>query len=261
MLDTVKLASALDKATSAHESIEPFKNDFSVTQSYLIQDDFLKIRGARSGSNKVGYKVALTSPGAQNALKTDHPAYGQLLASDVEVNGANISLSQHFAPLLETELIFKIVEDISETASLDEIARKSKVAAGIECPESRFLKWFGGSFPALSLRHVIADNCLAGFIVVGDRWTKASEINLANLSCDLFVNSTLVVSGSGAEVLGNPLKAVEWLNNELWAKGEGLKAGNLISSGTFTAPKIASVGKVVAKFGGEVGKVGFTFTS
>ena len=96
---------------------------------------------------------------------------------------------------------------------------------------------------------------------MGDTWTKASELDLSTLPCELFVNSTLVVSGSGAEVLGNPLKAVEWLNDELWAKGEGLKAGNLISSGTFTAPKIASAGKVVAKFGGGVGEVGLTFTN
>ena len=261
MLDTLKLALELDQAIIDHKSIEPFREDFTLLQSYLIQDEFLKIRGARSGNNKVGYKVALTSLGAQNALKTDQPAYGQLLALDVEVNKTTIQLSQHFAPLLETELIFKIVEDISETANLDEIARKSIVAAGIECPESRFLKWFGGSFPALSLRHVIADNCLAGFIVVGDTWTKASELDLSNLTCELFINSNLVAAGSGAEVLGNPLKAVEWLNKELWAKGEGLKAGDLISSGTFTGPIVASVGEVVAKFGGEVGEVGLTFDS
>lgn len=261
MLDTGELATALDRASAALESIDAFDSDYSLAQAYVIQDDFLRIRSARSASKKVGYKVALTSPGAQNALKTDHPAYGQLLASDVEVNGVSISLSQHFAPLLETELIFKIVEDISATANLDEIATKSIVAAGIECPESRFLKWFGGSYPALSLRHVIADNCLAGFIVVGETWVKASELDLAHLACDLFVNSTLAVSGSGAEVLGNPLKAVEWLHHELWVKGEGLKAGDLISSGTFTGPIIASVGDVVAKFGGGVGDVGLTFTS
>jgi len=259
MLNTLKFALELDQAIINHKSIEPFNEDFSLAQSYLIQDEFLKIRGTRSVSNKVGYKVALTSLGAQNALKTDHPAYGQLLALDVEANGTNIQLSQHFAPLLETELIFKIIEDISETADLDEIAEKSLIAAGIECPESRFLKWFGGSFPALSLRHVIADNCLAGFIVVGDTWTKASELDLSILTCELFVNSNLVASGSGAEVLGNPLKAVEWLNKELWAKGEGLKAGNLISSGTFTGPIVASPGKVIAKFGGGVGEVGLTF--
>jgi 2-keto-4-pentenoate hydratase len=259
MLNTLKFALELDQAIINHKSIEPFNEDFSLAQSYLTQDEFLKIRGTRSVSNKVGYKVALTSLGAQNALKTDHPAYGQLLALDVEANGTNIQLSQHFAPLLETELIFKIIEDISETADLDEIAEKSLIAAGIECPESRFLKWFGGSFPALSLRHVIADNCLAGFIVVGDTWTKASELDLSILTCELFVNSNLVASGSGAEVLGNPLKAVEWLNKELWAKGEGLKAGNLISSGTFTGPIVASPGKVIAKFGGGVGEVGLTF--
>lgn len=259
MLETKELAAALDNAVTSRTSIPAFDIEFSLAQAYAIQNDFLRIRSNRSGSKKVGYKVALTSPGAQNALKSDHPAYGQLLEEDVEINGASISLKQHFVPLLETELIFRITEDLASTASLDEIAAKSTVAAGIECPESRFLKWFGGSFPALSLRHVIADNCLAGFIVVGDKWTNASELDLPNLSCDLFVNSTLMVSGSGSEVLGDPLKAIEWLNQTLWVNGEGLNAGDLISSGTFTGPIIASEGNVIAKFGGGVGDVSLTF--
>jgi len=261
MVDVAELASSLDCATDTFTSIAAFESDYSLVQAYLIQDEFLKIRSERSRSNKVGYKVALTSPGAQNALKTDHPAYGQLLQSDVEGDGASISLSKHFAPLLETELIFRITRDFSAHASLDEIATNSLVAAGIECPESRFLKWFGGSFPALSLRHVVADNCLAGFIVVGDKWSKTADLDLPNMSCEIFVNSILAVSGSGAEVLGNPLFAIEWLNLKLWEKGQGLKAGDLISSGTFTGPILATVGDVVAKFGGGVGDVGLTFTN
>lgn len=258
-MKTLELASELEFASKTQASIPAFEIDFSIAQAYLIQNDFLRMRSSRSGSKKLGYKVALTSPGAQNALKSSHPAFGQLLESDVKVDGITISLGMHFAPLLETELMFKITEDLGLNASLDEIAAKSMVAAGIECPESRFLKWFGGSFPALSLRHVIADNCLAGFIVLGDTWINASELDLSTVTCDLFVNSTLAISGSGREVLGNPLSAIEWLNQTLWTAGNGLKTGDLISSGTFTGPILASPGEVRAKFGSGIGEVGLTF--
>jgi 2-keto-4-pentenoate hydratase len=259
MTNISELANELDMATASFTSLEAFTEEFSVEKAYAVQDEYLAIRSRRTGSLKIGYKVALTSPGAQNALKSTHPAYGQLLKSDIEASGARISISKHFAPILETELIFKITENLSDNASLDEIASKSVVAAGIECPESRFLRWFGGAFPALSLRHVIADNCLAGFIVTSDRWVDSSTLDFPNLTCKLFVNSALVVSGSGSEVLGNPVKAIKWLNETLVKKGAGLKTGDVISSGTFTGPIIGSVGDVVAQYSGGIGDVSLTF--
>ena len=259
MSNTKDLASQLDKATATFASFKAFEEEFPIGEAYAIQDEFLELRRTRTGSPKVGYKVALTSPGAQNALKSTQPAYGQLLKLDVEVSGAIISISKHFAPILETELIFKITADLSHSASLDEIMSKSVVAAGIECPESRFLKWFGGAFPALALRHVIADNCLAGFIVTSDHWVDASTLDFPNLTCELFVNSKLAISGSGLEVLGNPVKAIEWLNQTLVKKGLELKTGDIISSGTFTGPILGSVGDAVARFSDGIGEVKLTF--
>ncbi|MBI3428630.1 MAG: 2-keto-4-pentenoate hydratase [Actinobacteria bacterium] len=259
MTSILGLANELDRAAASFTSFEAFTEEFSVDEAYAVQDEYLAIRSKRTGSPKIGYKVALTSPGAQNALKSTQPAYGQLLKSDVEASGVKISISKHFAPLLETELIFKITDDLSHDASLDEIASKSVVAAGIECPESRFLRWFGGAFPALTLRHVIADNCLAGFVVTSDHWVDSTTLDFPNLTCELFVNSTLVVVGSGAEVLGNPMKAIKWLNETLVKKGAGLKFGDVISSGTFTGPVIGSAGKVTAQFSGGIGNAFFTF--
>jgi len=259
MTKTDVLAKKLDFAVASFTSIGAFPEDFSIDEAYRIQDEFLAIRGRRIQSPRVGYKVALTSPDAQKALKSAEPAYGQLLKSDVEQSGVKISLSKHFAPLLETELIFRITGDLSPSASVDEITSKSVVAAGIECPESRFLKWFGGAFPALALRHVIADNCLAGFIVMSDYWCDSSTLDFPNLTCELFVNSSRVAFGSGLEVLGNPIRAIQWLNERLTKRGEGLKTGDVISSGTFTGPIIGSMGHVFAQFSGGIGSVSLTF--
>lgn len=65
--------------------------------------------------------------------------------------------------------------------------------------------------------------------------------------------------GDGTDVLGNPLHALTWLANELCSMGLGLRAGDIVSTGTMTGLTPVAAGDVaVAEFTG-MGRVRASF--
>jgi len=80
-----------------------------------------------------------------------------------------------------------------------------------------------------------------------EAWYK---IDRAALTAGLYVNDVEIAQGVGANVLGDPLAPCVWLANWLSRRGEGLKAGDLVSSGSFLgAPAVPTATDVVAEFG------------
>jgi 2-keto-4-pentenoate hydratase len=249
-----QVATALDEATRLHEQIvAPGVSD--LTTAYAIQQAFVERRAARLGSDPVGYKVALTSPEAQAALKADEPASGRLLQADVRPTGTRIDVAAMFTPLIEVEAIFRLVVDLPPAASFARVCASCEVAAGLEIPDGRWRQWFGGDFPVVSKYDVIADDCLTGLIVVGSSWVAADAIDLASTEADLLIDGTQIGAGPATDVLGNPVNAIVWLSRQLAARGEVLRKGTLISSGTYTSPIPARAGVVEARFGQQLGSV------
>lgn len=253
-----RLAEDLDVAMAHHMAI-PCPGLPDQETAYQVQRALVDRRAARVGSERMGYKVALTSPEAQAALKTDSPASGELLRTDVLRSGSKVDLAMMFSPLIEVELMFRVVEDLTAEPGVDEVCHSCEVAAGLECPDGRYEHWFGGDFPALSDKDVVSDNCLAGFVVVSDHWLPASSLDLARTPAALYIDGNKVRSGSGDQVLEHPANAVAWLARQQAARGRRLEAGTLISAGTFTAPILAPVGTARAVFGDGIGEVVVTF--
>jgi 2-keto-4-pentenoate hydratase len=210
-------------------------------------------------SDHAAYKVALTSLPAQIALDSHTPLFGRLLRSDIRESGSHINLASLFSPLVEPELVFRIDEDLCPHASLDDVTRRSCVAAGLECPDGRFREWLGDEFPLISINDFVADNCLAGFGVVSGRWIRADQFDLASIDVDLFHDLELFRKGTGAAVLGNPANAVVWLNEQLSNSGGPLRAGTLVWSGACTSPVRAIRGSFRGFFGDELGSVTTVF--
>lgn len=252
-------ADLLDDAARQHRPIEPLGPSLGAAP-YEVQRAVVARRARRLGSEPVGYKVALTSPATQAALHTDEPATGRLLAADVLPTGSTVDLGSMFSPVLEAELVFRVREDLPPNASPEQIARRCDIAAGLECPDSRYSDWFGGEYPVLALGDVIADNCLTGLVVVGSTWLPVAGLKLPSIGATLLVDDEEVASGTGTEVLGDPLRSMAWLSARLAASGEALTAGTVVSAGTLTPPVAARRGTVRGVFGAGLGEAVVRFT-
>lgn len=121
----------------------------------------------------------------------------------------------------------------------------------MEIVDSRYHEW-----TTIGAPHIIADNGSHGGWVQGAPVADWQEIDLAELDVVLRANGEVVREGNGFAVMGNPLNALTWLANvrAVYA-GEGLEAGDVISTGTTIDVYDAKAGdELVADYGplGEV---------
>ena len=77
----------------------------------------------------------------------------------------------------------------------------------------------------------------------------------------LEVNGQVVSLGAGAACLGHPLNALAWLARTLAARGDPLRAGDIVLSGALGPMVALAQGDVVKATIGGLGVVGFFYGS
>lgn len=240
------VAEQLFNAYRTNTPLEKGKFDFKTTEeAYKVQDEVLALK-EQDGEKLQGYKISLTSKETQDLFNSDSPLFGQM--TDVTVKKA-VNLSDYNEPLLEAELVFLVQEDVNADDSDEEVMAKCLVAPGIEVPDGRYEDWF----PKTTFYEVIADGAVNGAVVYSEAKQYSYE-DLADVEGVLYLNGEEVKRGNSTEVLGHPVNAVKWLAKALEERGEKLKAGRFVSSGTFILPEKLQAGsyKVTYSNVGEV---------
>lgn len=217
--------------------------DFKLETGYTVQEMVTERKIRETGERIRGYKISLTSTETQGWFGADEPAFGTL--TDSNISNGTIHMSKMSEPLIETELMFHITEDIPHSASNEDLLEKVFIAAGIEVPDSRFSNWF----PKLSLGTITADNAVAGKIVTAAEGKKLSYEALGNIDLKLYLDGKEIAQGHSSEVLGNPLEALKWLVGILGKRGKYLEKGMVVSSGTLVLPLPLQRGIYRASYG------------
>jgi 2-keto-4-pentenoate hydratase len=114
----------------------------------------------------------------------------------------------------------------------------------------------GGPLPPLPA--ILADGSASGRYVFGDRIANWRD-GLASMRVRLEVDGTLRREGSGSDVMGDPLLPLLWLAEERRRWGDGLRAGETISTGSMTGMLPARAGQSVRAWFGDVGTVEIAF--
>lgn len=205
---------------------------------------------AASGMKSIGYKVGSTSKEAQRILGTSEPNSSPILNEYCYESPAEILIHPSQGPAIEGEFAVRLGQDLpsrSETYTFAEVYESIEAIAGaIEVVGSRFNGGLSGKGPLLTTSDFGANIGLA----VG-LWNEDWRgIDLAAHGVEIYVDGQLCEEGQGARALGNPLNVVHWLANKQSQNKQGLKAGEVISTGTCTGLLGVSPGaSVIAKFG------------
>jgi 2-keto-4-pentenoate hydratase len=227
-------------------------------EAYAIQDGLIDRLLAHYGGSVIGYKIACTNVTAQRQLNVDAPFSGRLLSAFFFESPARVEAAKFFMRVVEAEFAFEMARDLPPTTAprpRQEIAAAVKgVLPGIEIVDSRFDEWTTIGAPSL-----IADNACNAAWVKGSLNTDWQSIDLAAQAVRVTVNGKVLRQGSGSNVLGHPLNALEWLVNNLSARGLGLKAGQLITTGVTTEVYMAERGDRIEADFGRVGSVSLDF--
>lgn len=208
-----------------------------------------------------GYKVSLTSETTQKMFDAHAPLYGAQVEDHFLSAPTTVRRGQLMDPLVEVELVFKAKEDLAATDSLEALMHKTTVAPGLELPDSRFADWF----PDLPKNLVVADAAVGGLVVYGEERDTdvqfASVDAVATPKCRLSHDGEELKTGEASEVLGNPLKSLQWLVGKLAEQGKTLTAGQRVSSGTFVLPPHLTAGHWQADFDQQLGSVELDVTN
>ncbi len=202
-----------------------------------------------SGQKTVGWKIAATSRAGQAHLRVDGPLAGRLLADRVHHNGAEIRLGNNGMRVAEAEFAFRLQRDLPprhEPYELDEVvAAIDTLHPAIEIPDSRFR-----DFCVVGDSQLIADDACAFQFVLGEAAGEWRHLDLAAHVVRVQLNGNPIREGNGANVLGDPRLAMQWIANELRLHGPGLKSGDIVTTGTTVVPiPIEPGSRIFADFG------------
>ncbi len=222
-------------------------------EAYAVQD----AAAAALGEKVAGWKVGATGGMARKLLKTRVPFAGRVYASRMLKTGATIPSGAYPMRGLEAEIAFKLATDLPPRAkpyARAEVRRAiGAVHPAIEIVSSRWNDWL-----AVGVHSVIADHGANGALVLGRPLAGGTDLDLDALAVEMQVDGAVMGKGTGAAVIGGPLGSLLWLANLLRRRG-GLKAGDIVSTGTCTGlVKAAPGSQVVATYGGKP-RVSFTF--
>jgi 2-keto-4-pentenoate hydratase len=234
------------------DGIAPDVRPRTRSEGYRVQAALADLTGDRG----VGWKIAATSAAGQKHIGVSGPMAGRLLGSRLKENGASVSLDGSILKVAEAEFAFRLGRDLpprpAPYSAEEVLAASSALHLAIEFPDSRYHDFVGAGEAQL-----IADFACACWLVLGERASESwRSTDLAAHEVRAWIDGQMVAEGVGANVLGDPRIALAWLANELGREGMGLKADDIVITGTCVVPVPISAGQhFVADFG-TLGKVG-----
>lgn len=197
-----------------------------IEAAYAIQ--YINVYQSLSrGATVKGHKVGLTSAAMQAQLGVDQPDRGVLLDHMVLKSGSALALRSLLSPRVEAEFAVVLSHDVdtAEQQSADDFENSiASVVLALEVIDTRYQDW------QIGLWESVADNASSAYAVIG----PGGVLDVADLSdapIDLYFDGIKQASGTGADVLGNPLESVAWLARELAKSNLHLRAGDIVLTG------------------------------
>jgi len=226
----------------------------SLAEGYAIQDAM----ALSSGQAVVGWKIAATSEAGQRHIGVSEPLAGRLFGDFLLSDGARRPAGPMHMRVVEAEFAFRFGHDLPARAEAYGMAEVMAAAAdlhlAIELPDARFDR-----FAEIGAPSIAADDAFAAWFILGPQVAGWRSLDLPAQPVRAIRNGKPAGEGSGANALGDPQAALTWLVNERAKRGRGVKAGEVVITGTCVKPvEIEPGDRVTVEFPG-LGEVKVAF--
>jgi 2-keto-4-pentenoate hydratase len=206
----------------------------------------------------IGWKIAATSKAGQRHIGVDGPLTGRLYERFAHPSGATLPTGHLHMRVAEAEFAFRMSRGLpprGRAYERDEVMQAvAALHLAIEVPDSRYR-----DFAKVGGAQLVADDTCAAYFVLGPEAKDWRGIDLALHAVAAQKNGAPVGTGSGANVLGDPRLALTWIANELSQRGSGLRAGEVVTTGTCVPPVPIAPGDAVVMDFGAFGTVTASF--
>jgi 2-keto-4-pentenoate hydratase len=225
---------------------------------YRIQDALHDLLVADFGS-MVGYKIGCTSAVMQQYLNIPHPCGGGVYAKGVHESGASLNIKDFVRVGVECEIAAKLARDLLPTEApftAEWVAEAIEAyLPAIEIVDDRYTDWQTIGAPTL-----VADDFFAAGCVLGKPVARSAAPDLLAVVGRALINGVEIGRGTGADVLGHPHHALAWLANHLAADGKGLRAGEIVLTGSLVKTVWLNAGDSVVMELAGLGRVEVAFS-
>lgn len=199
--------------------------------AYAVQDALVALRRAHYCTEVAGYKIALTSKPMQALCGIDQPLAGTVLSDAVQENGAVMVLDEHMHAGIEFELCVVLGEDLP--ADQAPFTGASVGVAVAECiPSFEIIEDRGADYDALNAAMLAADNSWNHGVVMGMATDDWRRLDLCETPVRLLIDGEVAGETVTGAAMGHPFEAVAWIANNLATRGQSLRAGQFIMTGS-----------------------------
>ena len=252
------LAAELREAEISRVPIAPLTERFSsmtVADAYAVQTLGIE-RRLKEGRILGGRKIGLTSAAMQQQFGVTEPDFGVLLDDMFVADGDAVETGALLQPRVESEIAFVLDRDLAGpgVTAVKALAATAGVMPAIEIIDSRIEGW------KIKLIDTVADNASSARVVLGGRVTKVEGLDLKLVGVVFSHNGSVVETGAGAAVLGNPARCVAWLANKLAEYDDSLRVGDVVLAGSLHRAIPVTPGAVVNAEFDRLGTVSVHFT-
>jgi 2-keto-4-pentenoate hydratase len=226
-------------------------------EGYRIQQALRDLLAADFGA-LVGYKIGCTSAVMQEYLDIPHPCGGSVFAKGVHASGVALKAKDFVRVGVECEIAVRLASDLLPSQApftADSVAQAIQAyLPAIEIVDDRYADWQTIGAPTL-----VADDFFAAGCVLGQPVSRSAAPDLLDVVGRAVVNGVEISRGTGADVLGHPHNALAWLANHLAAGGQGLRAGQIVLTGSLVKTLWLNAGDKVTMDLSGLGAVSATF--
>jgi|TARA_R110002012_G_scaffold98260_1_gene235843 2-oxo-hept-3-ene-1,7-dioate hydratase len=266
MLDKKILEQAANEHLLAEQNSRPgtplsLKHpEMTLEDGYAIQKLWVDKKIA-AGRKIVGYKIGYTSRAMQKALNINEPDFGVLLDDMVFNDGAQIDVSQFCDPRIEVELAFMLKDRLEgeNITIFDVLNATDYVVPALEVIAARTHRKDPETGYTRKVLDTVADNAGNAGIIMGGRPIKPLDMDLRWCGGILNINGVIEETGLAAAVLNHPANGICWVAKRFAPHGVALEPGQIILSGSFTAPVPVKSGDTVTADYGPLGTISCRF--
>lgn len=214
-----------------------------------------------AGSAVRGWKVGATAPAAMALLGVDEPFYGPLYERYCHRSGDGVAIVPAHGAAVEAEFAVGLGRDLpgrdAPYTRAEVEPAVAWIAPALEVVGSRLEGGLAGAG-----RMVIADGGANVDFVQGEPVAAWRDFDLSRHPVVLYVNGEEVARGhSGTLMFGHTLGSVAWLACCPSMQGRGLKAGDVITTGTCTGVTPVAPGDEVRADYGALGEASARFVA
>jgi 2-keto-4-pentenoate hydratase len=171
----------------------------------------------------------------QEYLDIDHPCAGFMAAGDLHRSGSALPFAGFRNVAAECELAVRLALDLPPGPCTPDEARGAvgELFAAMEIVENRYGTPPIGDIKAVGTPTLIADQFYHAAAVLGEPAADWRTLDLVAIQGRAVVDGTERNAGRGAELLGDPMRALAWLaGSDVAAAFGGLRVGQVVMLGS-----------------------------